>query len=94
MRPEPSPALRGRTPAWTGPGPGAGGDRDPWRVAALHARIVVVATIVLGQLWGLTVALDAWLKGETDQVWWLLGFQAVSFLLALAVWLTTPRGHR
>ncbi|HXF36390.1 MAG TPA: hypothetical protein VNO17_04320 [Actinomycetota bacterium] len=60
----------------------------------LHARIVIVATIVLGQLWGLTVALDAWLGGATGQVSWLLAFQALSFLLALAVWLTTPRSLR
>ena len=60
----------------------------------LHARIAIVATIVLGQLWGLTVALDAWLRGETGQVWWLLAFQALSFLIALIVWLTGPRGTR
>ncbi len=60
----------------------------------LHARIAMVATVVLGQLWGLTVALDAWLRGETGQVWWLLGFQALSFLIALAVWLTVPRQAR
>ncbi|HWO71667.1 MAG TPA: hypothetical protein VNP94_13105 [Actinomycetota bacterium] len=81
-------------PRPTGPGPGAGWDRDPWRAAALGARIAIVATVVLGQLWGLTVALDAWLRGEPGQVWWLLGFQALSFLVALGVWLTTPRGLR
>ncbi|HXF71053.1 MAG TPA: hypothetical protein VNO79_00395 [Actinomycetota bacterium] len=60
----------------------------------LHARIAVVATVVLGQLWGLTVALDSWLRGEVRPVWWLLGFQALSFLVALTVWLTAPRGQR
>jgi hypothetical protein len=53
-------------------------------------RISLVATIVLGQLWALTVALDAYLLGEDAMVWWLLGFQVVSFLLALAVWWSAP----
>lgn len=78
----------------TGPGPGAGYDARPDRSAILNARIAIVATIVVGQLWALTVALDAWFEGATDQVLWLMGFQAVSFLVALAVWLASPRGER
>lgn len=86
-----SPVARGRRIRSTGPGPGAGWDRSPWRAAMLNARIAIVATVVLGQLWGLTVALDAWLEGETGSVWWLLGFQALSFVVALGVSLTARR---
>jgi hypothetical protein len=44
----------------------------------LAGRIAIVATIVVGQLWGLTVALNAWLDHRMDQVWLLLGFQLLS----------------
>lgn len=73
-----------------GPGPGAGADRDPERAAIVVARIAIVATIVVGQLWALTIALNAYLEERMTIVWWLLAFQAVSFLLALAVWLIVP----
>jgi hypothetical protein len=75
----------------TGPGPGAGTDREPDRASMLNARIALVATIVVGQLWGLTVALNAWLDHRTGQVFLLLGFQLLSFALAMAVWLAGPR---
>ncbi len=86
--------MRPRRPGASGPGPGAGADARPERSAILNARIAIVATIVVGQLWGLTVALDAWFEGEMAQVWWLLGFQALSFVVAGAVWLSGPRGER
>lgn len=72
-----------------GPGRGAGVESDPERASMLHARIAIVATIVLGQLWGITVALNAWLSGETRHVWLLIAFQALSFGVALAVWLAS-----
>ena len=75
----------------TGPGPGAGVDREPERASMLNARIAIVATVVVGQLWGLTVALNAWLDRRMGQVWLLLGFQLLSFALAVAVWLAGPR---
>lgn len=78
-------------PTNTGPGPGAGHDRDPEGAGMLHARIAIVATIVVGQLWGLTVALNRYFEHES--VTSLLLFQAVSFLVALAVWLAA-RGER
>ena len=83
--------LRARS---SGPGPGAGHERDPWHAAMVHARILLVATIVVGQLWGLAVALDAWLRGQGGQVWLLLGFESLSFAVALALWLTAPRRSR
>ena len=75
----------------SGPGPGAGADREPDRASMLNARIAIVATVVVGQLWGLVVALNAWLDHRTGQVWLLLGFQVLSFAVATAVWLAGPR---
>ena len=75
----------------TGPGPGAGHERDPERATALHARIAIVAVIVVGQLWGLTVALDRYFEHESVAP--LVAFEAVSFLAVLAVWLAAPGEH-
>jgi hypothetical protein len=75
----------------TGPGPGAGLDREPDRTSMLNARIAIVATIIVGQLWGLMVALNAWLDHRMGQVWLLLAFQLLSLALAVAVWLAGPR---
>jgi hypothetical protein len=90
------PGLRGsgsRDPRVRSPGPGlaAGGDREPDRAAMLNARIAIVATIVVGQLWGLMVALNAWLEHRGGQVAALLGFQLLSFAVAVAVWQAAPR---
>jgi hypothetical protein len=74
-----------------GPGPGAGADREPDRAAMLNARMAIVATIVVGQLWALVVALNAWLEHRAGQVLLLLGFQLLSFAVAVAVWLASPR---
>ena len=49
----------------------------------LVTRIVIVATIVLGQLWALTVALEASLLDEDGQAWLLAGFSIVSFVVTL-----------
>lgn len=77
----------GRAP---GPGPGAEPADARRRQTLLVVRIALVATIVMGQLWALTIALDAYLLGEDAMVRWLLGFQVVSTLLALGVWWSTP----
>ena len=74
-----------------GPGPGAGADTEPDRASMLNARIAIVATIVVGQLWGLMVALNAWLEHDNGQVAALLGFQLLSFAVAVAVWRAAPR---
>jgi hypothetical protein len=57
----------------------------------LHARIAIVATIVVGQLWGLTVALDRYFLGRS--VGWLVVFEALSFAIAVLVWLAAPGEH-
>ncbi|HZP90803.1 MAG TPA: hypothetical protein VFC04_07395 [Actinomycetota bacterium] len=75
----------------TGPGPGAGYDRDPERAGMLNARIAIVATIVVGQLWGLTVALNRFFENRSTAL--LVGFEALSFAVALAVWLVAPGEH-
>jgi hypothetical protein len=90
------PGLRGsgsRDPRVDAPGPGlaAGTDREPDRASMLNARIAIVATIVVGQLWGLMVALNAWLDDRRGQVVLLLGFQLLSFAAAVAVWQAAPR---
>jgi hypothetical protein len=88
------PGLRGsgsRDARVSSSGPGPGGDASPDRSAMLAGRTALVATIVVGQLWGLTVALNAWLDHRMGQVWLLLAFQALSFALAVAVWLAGPR---
>jgi hypothetical protein len=56
------------------------------------AAMAVVATVV-GQLWALTVALDAWLDGDEATARWIVAFQAVSFAVALLVWRDTPRAR-
>jgi hypothetical protein len=75
----------------SGPGPGAGVDTEPDRTSMLNARIAIVATIVVGQLWALMVALNAWLEHRNGQVVLLLGFQLLSFAVAVAVWRAAPR---
>lgn len=78
----------GAPPPNTGPGPGAGHERDPERAGMLHARTAIVATIIVGQLWGLSVALNRYFEHESVAL--LLVFEALSFLVALAVWLAAP----
>jgi hypothetical protein len=75
----------------SGPGPGAGADTEPERTSMLNARIAIVATVVVGQLWALMVALNAWLEHRDGQVLLLLGFQLLSFAVAVAVWRAAPR---
>lgn len=72
------------------PGPPVGGGPAPQRVAVIVARIAVVATIVVGQLWAITVMLNAYLEEDMRSVRWLLEFEALSFVLALAAWLASP----
>lgn len=58
-------------------------DTEEGARTALVTRIIIVGTIVLGQLWALTVALEAHLLGEAGQAWWLAAFSVVSFGVAL-----------
>jgi hypothetical protein len=77
----------------SGPGPGAGADHDPERSAMLNARLIVVLSVVVGQLWALGVGVDAWMRADTSTAWWCTGFEALSFLIALAAWRFGPTDH-
>jgi len=70
----------------SGPGPGAGTEQEPERSALLTARLLVVLSIVVGQLRALSLAVDAWMEGHTGTAWWCTGFQLLSFLIALGAW--------
>lgn len=70
-------------------------DSDRGIRTGLTARILIVASIVLGQLWALTVALEAYLSGHGDHAWWLAGFSLLSFALALfVIWIDPPSRSR
>lgn len=60
-------------------------DTDEGLRTGLITRIIIVLTIVLGQLWALTVGLEAYLLGNTGQAWLLAGFSVASFALALVL---------
>jgi hypothetical protein len=75
----------------TGPGPGAGTDQEPERSSKLTARLVLAMTVVIGQLWGLSVIVNEWMMGETGTAWWGAGFLCLSFLVVLGLWLLDPK---
>ena len=58
-------------------------------IAALNLRIVVLAAIIVVQLWGLATALQASFAGHGAEVAWILGFE----LLAVAAALIIARGE-
>ncbi|MEU9122894.1 hypothetical protein AB0C96_24030 [Streptomyces sp. NPDC048506] len=75
----------------TGPGPGAGAEQDPERAAKLTGRLLLAMTVVIGQLWALTLAVDAWMRGDTGTAWWCAGLLVLSFLVVLTLWSIDPR---
>ncbi|MFE9427649.1 DUF6755 family protein [Kitasatospora sp. NPDC006697] len=78
----------------SGPGRGAGGEREPERAALLTARLTVAITVVIGQLWAITVTTDAWMSGDTRTAWWTAALSAGSFLVALLFWRLGPSRDR
>jgi hypothetical protein len=74
----------------TGPGPGAGTEQEPERSSKLSARLALALTVVIGQLWGLTIVVDEWMAGDTGTAWWGAGFLVLSFLVVLGLWLLDP----
>jgi hypothetical protein len=60
-------------------------ETDEGARAALTTRIVITLTVIVGQLWALTVGLEAYLEGQVGQAWLLAGFSAVSFLIVLVL---------
>ncbi|WP_435975230.1 hypothetical protein [Streptomyces sp. Qhu_M48] len=75
----------------TGPGPGAGTEQEPERSSKLSARLTLALTVVIGQLWGLTILVDEWMAGNTGTAWWGAGFLVLSFLVVLGLWLIDPK---
>ncbi|MFJ3586307.1 hypothetical protein ACIPPS_29335 [Streptomyces sp. NPDC090127] len=75
----------------TGPGPGAGTEQEPERSSKLSARLALALTVVIGQLWGLTIVVDEWMRGDTGTAWWGAGFLVLSFLVVLGLWLLDPK---
>ncbi|WP_405390268.1 MULTISPECIES: hypothetical protein [unclassified Streptomyces] len=75
----------------TGPGPGAGTDQEPERSSKLTARLALAMTVVVGQLWGLTVLIDEWMEGNTGTAWWGAGFLCLSFVVVLGLWRIDPK---
>jgi hypothetical protein len=57
---------------------------------ALITRIIIVVTVVVGQLWALTVALEARLSGHAAEAWWLAAFSLVSFAVVAALVFLEP----
>ncbi|MFJ2787471.1 MULTISPECIES: hypothetical protein [unclassified Streptomyces] len=74
----------------TGPGPGAGTEQEPERSSKLSARLALALTVVVGQLWGLTIVVDEWMTGDTGTAWWGAGFLVLSFLVVLGLWFLDP----
>ncbi|MEV8590090.1 hypothetical protein [Streptomyces sp. NPDC051180] len=75
----------------TGPGPGAGAEQEPERSSKLSARLALALTVVIGQLWGLTIVVDEWMTGDTGTAWWGAGFLVLSFLVVLGLWALDPK---
>jgi hypothetical protein len=75
----------------TGPGPGAGGEQEPERSSKLTARLTLALTVVVGQLWALTVMVNEWMQGNIDTAWWGAGLLVLSFLVVLGIWLIDPK---
>ncbi|MFE6839271.1 hypothetical protein ACFVFI_31125 [Streptomyces sp. NPDC057705] len=75
----------------TGAGPGAGTEQEPERSSKLNARLALALTVVIGQLWALTVTVNEWMKGNTGTAWWGAGFLILSFLVVIGLWLLDPK---
>lgn len=59
-------------------------------LTSLVTRIVIVATIVLGQLFALTVALDVKLLDRDGEAWALAAFSLVSFAVVMVLTQVDP----
>ncbi|MFE5092800.1 hypothetical protein ACFRCI_21195 [Streptomyces sp. NPDC056638] len=54
--------------------PPPSGATGPRAAAPWSATARATAAGVIGQLWGLTVIVDAWMEGNTGTSWWGAGF--------------------
>jgi hypothetical protein len=69
-------------------------DTEEGARTGLVTRIIIVGTVVLGQLWALTVALEAYLSGETAQAWWLAAFSVLSFAVVIVLVFLDPASRQ
>lgn len=65
-------------------------DSETGARTALATRIVIGATIILGQLFAIVVALEASLLDHDKEAWLLAGFSIVSFVVMLVVTRVDP----
>ncbi len=72
-------ALEGRR-TWVGFRP-----READLISALNTRIAIVLAVIVGQLWGLKLALDAWFGGQVQALWVIVAFQLLSSAITLVV---------
>lgn len=77
--------------AHTSPGPDSGSPEEPERSFELDARQALACTVVVGQLWGLTVVVAEWMKGDTGNAWSAAAFVVLSFLVVLGLWSLAPK---
>ncbi|MEV6313793.1 hypothetical protein [Streptomyces sp. NPDC051776] len=75
----------------SGPGPASDTQRQPGRSTRLSGRLALAIAVVVGQLWALAVAVDAWMQGSTRTAWWCTGFLGLSFAVVLVLWLLDPQ---
>jgi hypothetical protein len=81
----------GISPRPVRPLPGAPAqETESGAATGLVTRIVIVATIVLGQLFALTVALEASLLDHDGQAWMLAVFSLVSFAVVIVLTRVDP----
>ncbi|MDQ1010214.1 hypothetical protein QFZ82_004699 [Streptomyces sp. V4I23] len=79
----------------SGTGPAGRADASgPSRPPGPPARLAPASTVVVGQLWGLSVVVNEWMKnewmkGETGTAWGV-GLLALSYVVVLALWSLDP----
>jgi hypothetical protein len=56
--------------------------------------VLIALTVVVGQLWALPVAANAWLSGDTDTAWWTTAFSGACFLVVALIWRLAPERER
>ncbi len=59
---------------------------QPGRAAIVQGQMIIIAFIVVAQLWIVTDALFESLSGRTGKLWWLALASLIGFLIAFVVW--------
>jgi hypothetical protein len=69
-----------------GPHPGPYDSGSPGRMAIVQGQVLILAVIVVAQLWLITTALFELLSGRTAGLGWLALASGVGFAIGLLVW--------